>query len=217
MSVAAVVRRRLMFYNHESDKWLRTSGSLRAGFATGGGSGLAVIRLLVLDVDGVLTSGELPYEAGGNTVKTFHALDGSAIRLWQDAGNLVTIISGRSTPAVEARARDLGIGFVRQGVTDKLPAYEEARRYAQVEDAATAVIGDDYLDLPLLQRCGYPIAVANAVPRVKRVARLVTRRFGGSGAIGEAVERLLRLNGQWAAQAGRWDLPPAAAPRSAGT
>lgn len=163
------------------------------------------IRLLVLDVDGVLTGGELPYGPDGNVVKTFHALDGSAIRLWLDAGNVVAIISGRSAPAVDARARDLGVKFVRQGVSDKVPAYEDALRHADVGPEAAAVIGDDYLDLPLLHRCGYPIAVANAVPRVKRAARFVTRRSGGAGAIGEAIERLLRMNEQWPALVRRWD------------
>ncbi|MFQ5430368.1 MAG: KdsC family phosphatase [Phycisphaerae bacterium] len=155
------------------------------------------IKLLILDVDGVLTSGALPYDASDDISKTFHVQDGTAVRLWHDTGGLAAIISGRQAEGVERRAKDLGINIVVQGVSDKLPAYDAVRSRADAEDDAVAVIGDDLLDLPLMRRCGYPIAVENAVPRVKRAARYVTRRRGGEGAIAEAVERLLRLNGTW--------------------
>jgi 3-deoxy-D-manno-octulosonate 8-phosphate phosphatase (KDO 8-P phosphatase) len=158
---------------------------------------LASIKLLILDVDGVLTSGELPYDADGNEIKTFYVQDGGAIRLWQTCGGTAAILSGRQSPAVIARAKDLGINFVIQGVADKLPAYEGLCRQAGASDQETAFIGDDFLDLPPMRRCGYPIAPANAVPMVKRAARYVTRRPGGRGAVAEAVERLLRHNGTW--------------------
>ncbi len=156
-----------------------------------------MIRLLILDVDGVMTPGELPYGDGGNVEKCFHVQDGSAIKLWMNGGGRVAIISGRKSPAVNRRAADLGITFVAQGVTNKTIPFEKACSELQAEPAETAVIGDDLLDLPILTRCGYPIAVANAVPTVKRAARYVTRRTGGAGAINEAVERLLRHNGTW--------------------
>lgn len=155
------------------------------------------IRLLILDVDGVLTSGELPYDADGCRTKAFHVQDGAAIRLWQRSGGDIAIISGRDSPAVEQRAKDLGIQHVVQGVSRKQPAYLTCCRAAGVADAETSVVGDDLMDLPLLLRCGYPIAVANAVASVKRVARYVTRRPGGQGAVAEAVERLLRESGAW--------------------
>ncbi|MEK6644804.1 MAG: HAD hydrolase family protein [Planctomycetota bacterium] len=157
------------------------------------------ITLLILDVDGVLTDGGLPYSADGNEIKHFHVQDGGAIRLWQRMGGVVALLSGRTSPAVVARARDLGISLVLQGVADKLPAYEELCRKAGVTDARVCVMGDDLLDLPPMQRSGYSIAPSNALPVVKRVATYVTRRCGGAGAVAEAVERLLRRNGTWSA------------------
>ena len=163
-----------------------------------------MFKLLILDVDGVLTDGRLPYAGGGNEVKVFDVQDGLAIKLWQAAGGTAAIISGRQSPAVEARAKDLGIEFVRQGVADKRPAYEAAGQAAGVSDAETAVIGDDLPDLPMMRRCAYPVAVANATPMVKRAARYVTRRTGGAGAVAEAIERLLRLDGKWSRVVERW-------------
>jgi 3-deoxy-D-manno-octulosonate 8-phosphate phosphatase (KDO 8-P phosphatase) len=150
------------------------------------------IKLLILDVDGVLTSGELPYTAaGGNEVRTFYVQDGGAIRCWQASGGVAALISGRESRAVLARAKDLGVDSVTQGVSDKLPAYEAICREVGVADAEVSFIGDDLLDLPPMRRCGYPIAVANAVPQVKRAARYVTRRRGGEGAVAEAIARLM--------------------------
>lgn len=158
---------------------------------------LSSIKLLILDVDGVMTSGALAYCAAGNEKKTFYVQDGSAVGLWKKAGGTVAIISGRKSEAVEARARDLSIATVVQGVLDKIPAYETICRQAGVSDEEVSFVGDALLDVDPMQRCGYPIAVANALPRVKRVARYVTRRPGGEGAVAEAVERLLRHNGTW--------------------
>ncbi|MFH1419772.1 MAG: HAD hydrolase family protein [Planctomycetota bacterium] len=158
---------------------------------------MAAIKLLILDVDGVMTTGALPYDRGGNEVKTFWVQDGSAIRLWTSGGGTVAVISGRESPAVSARAKDLGIASVTQGVADKVPAYEALCREHSVSDAETGVVGDDYLDLALMRRSAYPIAVANAVASVKRAARYVTQRRGGEGAVAEAIERLLRHNGTW--------------------
>jgi 3-deoxy-D-manno-octulosonate 8-phosphate phosphatase (KDO 8-P phosphatase) len=155
------------------------------------------IKLLILDVDGVLTNGGLPYEADGNEIKVFHVQDGSAIKRWRAAGGLVAIISGRQSPAIISRAKDLGIAHVEQGVADKLPVFEEICAMTGVDAENAAVIGDDLLDLAPMGRCGYSIAVANAVAEVKRAASYVTRRRGGEGAVAEAIERLLRRNGTW--------------------
>ncbi len=145
-----------------------------------------------------MTQGDLPYSAEGNEIKVFHVQDGGAVRFWNSTGGLTALISGRESPAVSARAKDLDIHVVVQGVPDKIPAYETICRNFGVSDAETSFIGDDLLDLEPMRRCGYPIAVANAIPRVKRAARYVTRRPGGCGAIAEAVERLMRYNGTWA-------------------
>ncbi|HPF40019.1 MAG TPA: HAD hydrolase family protein [Phycisphaerae bacterium] len=154
-----------------------------------------MIKLLILDVDGVLTTGALPYEADGNRQKAFYVQDGGAIRRWMAEGGQVAILSGREADCVGARARDLGIPVLIQGVPDKVPSYETICRQAGVSESEVAVMGDDLPDVPLLKRCGYPIAVDNAHRFAKRIARYVTRRPGGAGAIAEAIERLLRYNG----------------------
>lgn len=161
----------------------------------GSGRRICVIKLLILDVDGVMTTGGLPYGADGNREKVFHVQDGVAIRLWQALGGQTAILSGREAPGVNARAEDLGIATIVQGVPEKLPAYETICRQAGVSESEVAAIGDDLPDLPVLRRCGYPIAVSNAHRFAKRSARYVTQRSGGHGAIAEAVERLLRYNG----------------------
>ena len=165
---------------------------------------MAPTSLLILDVDGVMTGGRLPYSAAGNEIKAFYVQDGGAVGLWQAAGGVVAVISGRESRAVDARAKDLGIEMLVQGVPDKVPAYETFCRQAGVSDEAVCVIGDDFLDIAPMQRCGYPIAVANAIPQVKRAARYVPRRRGGDGAIAVAVERVLRRNGVWAAATARF-------------
>jgi len=153
--------------------------------------------MLMLDVDGVLTTGELAYTGGDADRKVFFVQDGGAIKLWQNSGGLVAVLSGRESEAVTRRVKELGIPFVVQGLADKLPAYEGLCREAGVVDAEVAFMGDDLLDVGPMQRCGYAIAPANALPVVKRAARFVTRRAGGQGAVVEAVERLLRHNGAW--------------------
>lgn len=169
-----------------------------------------MIKLLILDVDGVLTTGSLPYDADGNKQKSFYVQDGGALRLWMAQGGQVAILSGREAPSVNARADDLGIATVVQGVPDKVPAYETICRQAGVIESEVAVIGDDLPDVPLLSRCGYPIAVDNAHRFAKRLAKYVTRRPGGAGAIAEAIERLLRYNGTHQDAYSRFQSPPVA-------
>jgi len=165
---------------------------------------LTSIALLILDVDGVLTDGGLPYDQNGNLVKEFNVQDGGAVRLWQHFGGKTAIISGRTSPAVTRRAADLGVTALAQGVFEKLPIYEKFRDEAGVTDQQVAYVGDDLIDIPPMRRCGYPIAVANARPQVKRAARYVTRRPGGGAAVVEAIDRLLRHNGRWGDLLSRW-------------
>ncbi|HKQ50644.1 MAG TPA: HAD hydrolase family protein [Phycisphaerae bacterium] len=164
---------------------------------------MTTIKLLILDVDGVLTDGRLPYASEGCESKTFFVQDGGALRLWLSSGGEAAVISGRQSPVVDTRCKELGVRQLVQGVSDKVPAYEKIRDEALVSDEAIAYVGDDLLDIAPMQRCGYPIAVANALPTVKRVARYVTRRRGGEGAVAEAVERIMRHNGTWAAALNR--------------
>jgi 3-deoxy-D-manno-octulosonate 8-phosphate phosphatase (KDO 8-P phosphatase) len=158
---------------------------------------VSLVSLLILDVDGVLTDGSLPFGEVGTAAKTFFVGDGSAIKMWRDAGGRAALLSGRESPAVAARARELGIDAVIQGASDKLAAYESLCGKLGVADAAVCYVGDDLPDLPPMRRCGLPVAVANAHPAVKRVAAYVTRRSGGRGAAAEVVERLLRATGRW--------------------
>ncbi len=159
------------------------------------------IRLIVLDVDGVLTSGHLHYLLSYVEVpyhsKTFHVHDGCAIKLWQAQGGTVAILSGRKSASVRMRARELGIKSVRQGSSDKLSDYLKLLKKLQMEDGQVCCAGDDLPDLPILLRCGFAVAPVDAVPAVKRVADYVTQRPGGAGAVAELIELILRKQGRW--------------------
>jgi len=158
---------------------------------------LARINLLILDVDGVLTDGRVAPAADGNATKFFHAQDGYAIRVWLDRGGQAAILSGRADETVRRRAVELGIDQVLLGMVGKLAGYETILASAGLADEAVAYIGDDLPDLEPMERCAFPVAVADAVPAVKRVAMYVTRRAGGRGAVAEVIELLLRKSGRW--------------------
>ncbi len=158
---------------------------------------MSPISLLILDVDGVLTDGSLPFDRDGNTVKAFFVRDGSALKMWREAGGKVALLTGRESPAVATRARELGIEAVVQGAADKLAGYESLKKRFNVDDAAVCYVGDDWPDLVPMSRCGLPVAVADATPTVKRAAKLITNRPAGRGAAAEVVERLLRHAGCW--------------------
>ena len=162
-----------------------------------GGDAAAGIELLVLDVDGVLTDGRIVLDAQGREQKRFNVADGAGIKYWQRAGKRVAIISGRASPAVVHRAAELGVTLLRQNAKRKLPAYESVVAELGLTDAQVAVMGDDLPDLPLMARCGFAVAPANAVEEVAAAADLVTRRSGGDGAVREAIEALLKRSGLW--------------------
>lgn len=155
------------------------------------------INLLVLDVDGVLTNGLIVMSESGALVKSFHVHDGYAIRLWRRVGHEVAIITGRESTVVARRAAELGIEAVQQGCMDKLAAYEHLLEALGVTDASVCYIGDDAPDLPPMRRCVFPVAVANAVPSVKRIAQYVTRLPGGTGGVAETIELILRKQNRW--------------------
>jgi 3-deoxy-D-manno-octulosonate 8-phosphate phosphatase (KDO 8-P phosphatase) len=152
-----------------------------------------VIRLLVLDVDGVLTDGRLYYGPRGEALKVFHVHDGLGLVALRRAGVQVAVISGRRSPMVSARCRELGVRHVRQGVTDKLVALARLCALLRLQPAACACVGDDLPDVPLMRRVGLAFAVADAHREVRRVADVVTRRRGGSGAVREVCDHLLAL------------------------
>lgn len=159
----------------------------------------AVIELLIVDVDGVLTDGGIVYGTGGLEVKAFHVRDGSGLKLWRKAGKRSGVITGRSSPVVDIRAAELDVSFVVQGAAEKLAAYREMLTRAGVRPEAVCYVGDDLPDLPPLRRCGLAVAVADACAEVRAAAHYVTRARGGNGAVREVIELVLRCQGAWQA------------------
>lgn len=155
------------------------------------------IRLLVLDVDGVLTDGGILLGDGGEECKRFHVRDGFGMRLWQRMGREIAVITGRSGMALRHRLNELGIRHLINGSKEKGADFERLCAELGVPAERTAMLGDDLPDLPILRRCGYPMAVRDAVSEVQAVARHVTTRPGGHGAVREAIEHLLTLDGVW--------------------
>lgn len=165
----------------------------------------ARIAVLGLDVDGVLTSGVIMLDADGREIKAFHAADGVGLRTWSRLGLRSAIVTGRTGHAVLHRAADLGIHDVIQGSKDKSAALDELIRRTGVPAERIAFLGDDWPDLAMLRRVGYPMAVANADARVKAAARFVTQRRGGEGAVREAIEHLLERQGRLAEAVALYD------------
>jgi len=158
---------------------------------------LAQVKLLLLDVDGVLTEGGVTWTNEGIEQKTFHIRDGLGIRLWQRAGGRTGIVTGRASRVVQLRAEELGIGIVRQGVEDKLETTAAILAECGVAWEQTAFVGDDLPDLAVMMRCGVGVAVANAASEVIEAAAIVTRLPGGQGAVREVIEQLLKARGSW--------------------
>jgi 3-deoxy-D-manno-octulosonate 8-phosphate phosphatase (KDO 8-P phosphatase) len=149
------------------------------------------LALLVLDVDGVLTDGSLWFGARGEALKRFHVRDGHGIKLLQSAGLQVAVISGRRSAAVGARARELGIRLVFQGVADKNQVLEKLLRKLGITDTQVACVGDDTPDIPLFVRAGFAVAVRDAHPLACAAAHCCTELGGGQGAVREVCDWLL--------------------------
>ena len=155
---------------------------------------LARVKLLVLDVDGVLTDGSLYYTERGEEIKKFHVRDGQGIKLAQQAGIEVALVSGNASAAVEQRARVLGIPYVFLGVNDKLTVLEALCARLGLSLAHVAYVGDDVNDLPTLHAVGCPCTVADAMPANRACAIYVTRLPGGQGAVREICDVLVQLH-----------------------
>lgn len=149
------------------------------------------IRLLVLDVDGVLTDGRLYFSARGEQTKCFHVRDGAGIKQVLKAGLQVAVISGRQSKAVDKRMSELGVTWIRQGVEDKLTALRELLDLLNLTPQAVASVGDDVPDLPLLEVARLAVAVADAHPSVKSQAHYITQLPGGLGAVREVCDLIL--------------------------
>ena len=157
----------------------------------------AKIKLLVLDVDGVLTDGKLYFDDDGKESKTFHTLDGQGIKMLRNSGVEVGIITGRTTNLVAARARALGIHLLIQGREDKLAALQEMRADCPCQLEEIAFMGDDYPDLTPMLAVGVALTVPNAHPEVIRRCHWQSQRPGGEGAVREACDMIMRAQGSY--------------------
>jgi 3-deoxy-D-manno-octulosonate 8-phosphate phosphatase (KDO 8-P phosphatase) len=157
------------------------------------------VRLMIFDVDGVLTDGGLRYGAQGETLKAFHVLDGHGIKLLQQFNVRTAIISARESAIVVKRTADLGISILRQGVHDKRSAFEQILAELDLAAEACGYMGDDLIDLPVMTRVGFCASVPNAHPEVKARAHLVTQSPGGHGAAREVCDFILRAQGNYEA------------------
>jgi len=158
---------------------------------------LADIQLLVLDVDGVLTDGTVVINGDGSESKAFSVLDGHGIRMWQRAGLKVAFLSGRLSEPTRHRAEQLEVQHCLQDCLDKLPALEKLLQQLGLSAGQVAYVGDDLMDLPAIRHVGFGVAVANAVDEVKQSADYVAKRPGGSGAVREVIEYILKKTGKW--------------------
>lgn len=163
-----------------------------AGLSRATRAKLAPIRLLVLDVDGVMTDGRLYYGEDGEVLKVFNTLDGHGLKMLASTGVTIAIISGRKSKALARRAKDLGIAHVQMDVADKAEAYQSLLKRAKVKEQQVASIGDDVVDLPILLHCGWSAAVPDAPQDVRGRVDMVTKARGGEGAVRELCEFIMR-------------------------
>ena len=154
-------------------------------------------RLLMMDVDGVLTDGRIIQDGHGHELKVFDVKDGHGIVMAHRAKLRTALISGRESETVTHRAEELGIELVFQKIWNKLEVYEKILVDTELTHNEVAYVGDDLIDIPLLRRVGLAVAVADAVDEVKAAAHLITQRPGGQGAVREVIELILRAQGHW--------------------
>lgn len=159
----------------------------------------ARVRLMIFDVDGILTDGSLHYGPNGEAIKTFNVLDGHGIKLLQQSGVATAIISARKSDIVARRAADLGIRHLHQGVHDKRAAFELLLAETNIAAADCGFVGDDVIDLPILLRAGFAASVPNAHPEVRARVQYVTQAAGGRGAARELCDFILRAQGNYEA------------------
>lgn len=153
------------------------------------------IRLVIFDVDGVLTDGGLILGEDGNEFKIFHVRDGHGLVMLRDSGCKIAVITARTSKVVSERMAELGIEYVYQGQNDKGKALQDIMKKLQIKSEQTAYVGDDYIDLPAMQAVGLAIAVADASPRVKEYAHWTTTAAGGHGAAREVCELIMQAQG----------------------
>ena len=153
------------------------------------------IRLLILDVDGVLTDGSIILDNEGNEYKSFHVRDGHGIKMLLKSGVVVAIITGRQSKVVDRRARELGVTEVFQQCRDKVAAYEGLLEKYSLSGKEVAFMGDDIVDAPVMRRVALPVAVSDADPKVRAFSSFVTKNRGGRGAVREVTDFILEAKG----------------------
>jgi 3-deoxy-D-manno-octulosonate 8-phosphate phosphatase (KDO 8-P phosphatase) len=168
---------------------------------------MKTIRLLVLDVDGVMTDGKIIMNDMGREIKNFDVKDGHGIKILMRCGIDVILLTGRRSAVVEHRAKDIGIEEVYQGIFNKLEKFEEILQNKAFNYENIAFMGDDIVDIPLLKRVGFSVAVADATEEVKMCVDYITKKAGGDGAVREVCELILQAQGKWIDVAKRYEFP----------
>jgi len=158
---------------------------------------LSKIKMILFDVDGVLCNGDITYTDSGSEIKTFDVQDGMGITLARMAGLKTGIITGRKSGIIERRAKELKIDYLSQGSFNKLPAYEKILKESGIDESEICYIGDDILDLPILDRVGFSVAVANGREEVKADCDYITVARGGRGAVREVIDIILKRQGKF--------------------
>lgn len=163
------------------------------------------IKLLILDVDGVMTDGRIIIDDAGLESKHFNVRDGHGLKILMRCGIDVVLLTGRKSHVVDHRAADLGIKEVHQGIWNKREVFDEILKRRKLSPEETAYVGDDVVDIPLLKRVGFAVAVADACPEATGVADYVTEHPGGRGAVREVCEVILKVQGRWGEVAARYE------------
>ena len=154
------------------------------------------VKLLLLDVDGILTDGSIPYTATGEEIKTFNSRDGFGLNILQKIGVQIGLITARKSQALTRRAKDLRIVHLYQGARNKVAVFREIIGKLNLDPAETAFMGDDWLDIPLLARVGLAATVADAVPEAKEIVHYVTKQSGGRGGVREVCDLIIKAQGK---------------------
>ncbi|MBA4421795.1 MAG: phenylphosphate carboxylase subunit delta [Syntrophus sp. (in: bacteria)] len=163
------------------------------------------IKLLILDVDGVMTDGRIIIDDAGLESKQFDVKDGHGLKMLMKSGIDVVLLTGRKSRVVDHRAVDLGIAEVHQGIWNKREVFDEILKRRKLSPEETAYVGDDVVDIPLLKRVGFGVAVVDACPEATGVADYVTEHSGGRGAVREVCEVILKVQGRWEELAARYE------------
>jgi len=158
------------------------------------------LKMIAMDVDGVLTDGKIFFDQNGEEIKSFNALDGLGIVLARKSGLKIAFISARESKALELRAKQLGVDALYQNRLEKLEAFEDLLKRFHYKASEIAYIGDDLVDIAILKKAGFPVTVPNAAPEVRPYAAYITKRPGGSGAVREVIRLVMKSQGSWLRQ-----------------